>query len=475
MMRLLLFIGICVFCAACGTASPNILAETPRPEESTQRKFDEPADELTFSIQSTDWRPATIGSDGALMLGEALKKRKSIMVLTGSNMNSPTFEDAIFQLIRTASPETRIVARNSAVLDEILMERGEIPFRQTWEVGGQDVFGRPWMVPEDHPLSTDWLKKKKELKGAEAMLLIDFVKPDSRKLRQMREQVRGGCDALHAELNRGIGHSESYFRNIVTQVNDVLGSEFSREMQTALPFWKTELTQATASMVPGSPDARCFSAYSKYLKNYDDCLRGTCALSPRLHISGAGVIGMDMADAAVIPHDCPTGMGRNYLSELKGIGERVVGSVMADIPEGWAGEFSKVNMLERLDSELSRLCAPAHRRFTQDDLAVAHRAVDDFLENVVTTRISGKWSPAEGIERIAGVGAVTILGRARPQTTETAVMIERLHQIFKPLNKCIDSKRRPVQVVLVDVGTSEVYFSAIVFEEQLFCENMPPQ
>jgi len=32
-----------------------------------------------------------------------------------------------------------------------------------------------------------------------------------------------------------------------------------------------------------------------------------------------------------------------------------------------------------------------------------------------------------------------------------------------------------VQVVLVDVGTSEVYFSAIVFEEQLFCENMPPQ
>ena len=477
-MRFALFGVLYVLCfllVSCGHAQPSILAATPDPGQSPPRKFKEPTGELSFSVQPTEWAPATIGPDGAAMLTDALKNIKSIMVLTGSQMSDPVFEDRVYQMVKAASPETKIVARNHAVLDEIMLERGEIPYRQTWEVGGQDVLGRPWLLPKDHPLKTDWLEKKKLLKGAEAILIINFVKVDDQKLREMRSQVHGGCDGLLGELKRGVAHSGAWFSSLLEQVNDALATEFSRQMQTMLPFWQDELQQGMSLADPGSQDARCYGAYQKFLNRYDDCLKGRCEGAPALHVEGGGVIGMELSSAAAIPHDCPTGMGRNYVDELVTVGERVSRDVMKDIPAGWAGEFSKVDILSRLDNELADLCAPAYRRYAASDLDVARKAVETFLQQVVTTRFQGSWEPAEGTERIAGVGAVRVFGKAKPKTGEDKVWTAQLRDIFKPLNRCRDSKRRPVQIALVDVGTSEVYFSAVVFEEQLFCEDLPPQ
>lgn len=463
------------FLSSCGSPQPSIMASTPQPTESARQKFEEPTAQLNFDIAKTDWSPAVIGPAGARMLSEALNQKKSLMVITGSHMQDTVLEDKIFQMVKASAPQTKIVARNSGVLDEILIERGEIPYRKTWEVGGQDILGRPYMVPKDHPLKTDWLSKKKALKGAEAILLLDFVSPDDQKLRQMRGQVQGGCGSLLSEMERGAAQATSYFDAIVGEVNAALASEFSRQMQSALPFWKKELAQAVTTVAATSQEARCYNAYQKYLSTYDDCLSEACALAPALHVEGAGVLGMEMSGAAVIPNGCPEGMGRNYVNELAAIGERVTKQIMADIPETWAGEFAKIRMLERLTAELEDMCSPAHRRFSPDDLETAQTAVNKFIEQVVSEKQLGKFVSAEGKERISGVGSVRVFGRAEQSGGHTSVLVKQLRGIFSPLNKCRDSKRRPVQVVLVDVGSSEVYFSAIVFEEQLFCEALPLQ
>ncbi|MBN2715570.1 MAG: hypothetical protein JXX14_06920 [Deltaproteobacteria bacterium] len=473
-MRLMIF-ALCVVCVGCSHSQPHVLAATPAPGESPPLKFDEPVGGVSFSVAKTEWAPAVIGPGGAAMLTEALQNKNTLMVLSGAEFQEPVWQDRVFQMVKAASPDTRIVARNSAVLDEILLERGEIPYRQTLEVGGQDVLGRPFLLPKDHPLQTDWLTRKKLLKGAEAILLIDFVNPDDRKLREMRAQVRGGCESLAAELKRGVAHSESWFSAFVAQVNDALSSEFTRQMKTALPFWHDELVQGIAAVSDTQgQDARCYGAYQKFLKQYDDCMDGDCKKAPMLHVTGGGVIGMELSGAAVIPHDCPVGMGRNYEAELVSIGERVSREVMNDIPQSWAGEFSKLNMLAQLEGELENLCAPAHRRYAEKDLAAARESVDKFIEQVVTARFQGKWEIAEGAERVPGVGAVRIFGRASTTGGESQVWMSTLQNLFKPLNRCRDSRRRPVEAVLVDVGTSEVYFSTIVFEEQLFCEDLPP-
>ncbi|MBN2341693.1 MAG: hypothetical protein JXR45_09395 [Deltaproteobacteria bacterium] len=477
MMRLQLIILTGCLVAACSGTRPNpsVLASTPKAADSQTQKFEEPGEDLNFSMKQTDWSPAVIGGDGAAMLTEALQKKTSLMILTGPRLQDEILEDSIFQMVKAASPETQIVARNRGVLDELLLERGEIPYRETWEVGGQDVLGRPYLIPQKHPLKTDWLSKKKALKGAEAILVMDFVTPDERKLREMRNQVRGGCSDLLLELERGKGQAATYFDAIVQQVNEALAAEFSRQMEAALPFWKKELADGLAMVEPSSQDARCYKAYQKFLSNYDDCLGDSCARAPALYVEGGGVLGMEMSDAVIVPNNCPEGMGRNYVDELTAIGERVTKNIMAEIPSSWAGEFSKVKMLSSLGESLEELCAPAHRRYSADDLELAKQAVNAFIEQAVSQKQDGEFSAADGMERIAGVGGVAVFGRAKPKGEQMNLMIKQLQGIFAPLNKCRDSKRRPVQVVLVDVGTSEVYFSAIVFEEQLFCENLPPQ
>ena len=464
----------CLMMMACGHTQPDILAATPSAGQSEPRKFNEPGSELAFAVKKTSWAPATIGPASAATLAQALNDKQSLMILLGKQFQGPSDEDRVFQMVKAAAPETKIVARNSAILDEILLERGEIPYRQTWEVGGQDVFGRPWLLPKDHPLQTDWLQKKTELKGAEAILLMDYVTPDERKLREMRAQTRGGCDELHAEITRSISISESWFSVFVDQVNDALASEFTRQMKTALPFWKNELAQSRSQVAPGTHDARCFAAYDKFLSRYDDCLSDNCSLSPMLHAEAGGVIGMELSGAVVIPHDCPVGVGRNYVDELMEIGRRISREIMAEIPQRWAGEFSKLGMLTKLEERLTDLCAPAHRRYAPADLATAQEKVNAFLEHVVSGSFQGSWESAEGKARVPGVGSVLLFGRAKSKGGEWAVWDAQLSDIFKPLNRCRDSQRRAVQVGLVDVATSEVYFSAIVFEEQLFCEGLPP-
>ncbi|MBN2528174.1 MAG: hypothetical protein JXR76_17410 [Deltaproteobacteria bacterium] len=474
-MRFQLIFVFCLILAGCGSAQPNIMAETPRASDTPPKKFEEPGGAYTLNIQETDWSPASIGPDGAAMLAEALKKKESIMILVGSHMQGPTYEDRIYQMVKAAAPETKIVARNPVVLDEIMLERGEIPYRQTIEVGGQDVLGRPWLLPKDHPLNTDWLTKKKNLKGADAILLIDFVSPDDQKLRQMRAQVRGGCDAFISELKGGVAQSASYFTGITTQVNAALATEFTRQMRAALPFWEEELKRGMAQVTPASEEGRCLSAYEKMLSRYQPCQNGSCPLAPMLHMNGAGVIGMELSGAAIVPHTCPVGMGRDYVRELSSIGQQIALKTMTEIPAAWASAFTKMHVLTQLETALSEQCAPAHRRYAEADLATAKKALNSFLQQAVSATTSGKWEAAEGEERVPGVGAVRVFARATAATSPNLRFEDELQRIFDPLNRCKDSKRRPVQLVLVDVGSSEVYFSAIVFEEQVFCENLPPQ
>lgn len=474
-MRFQLILALGVLCVACSSSKPSILASTPQPTQTEQETFGEPTAKLEFSVQDVDWSPVIIGPDSTTMLVEALKSKASIMVISGTRMQSPSDEHRIFQMVKAASPQTQIVARNKGILDEILLEKGEVPYRQTLEVGGQDFLGRPYLIPKNHPLKTDWLSKKKELKGAQAILIIDYVRPDDQKLRQMRAQHKGGCQALFSEIAKAIDDSGVFFDSLITEVNQALAEEFSLQLKAALPFWQNELSEGLAAVDATSSEARCYKAYQKYVDTYQRCIDGDCLLAPAMHTQGGGVIGMEMSSAVAIPSGCVVNMGRDYVSELAALGKRASSRILQDIPNSWAGAFSKLKVLEKFEHRIEEVCAPAHRRYSADDLTQAKLAVSAFLQKASTAQILGKWTEAEGKQRIAGVGSITVFGRTKQDSSKFTSMFQELSGALKPLSRCRDSKRRPLQVVLVDVGSSEVFFSTILFEEQLFCEEMSPQ
>jgi len=461
-------------CAACGAPQPGILASTPSTAVGDgQGAIDPPPSALTVQLEPVPWSPVTIGGSGAATLAQALSKQSAIMVLTGERMTDEEWDDRIFQMVKAAAPDTKIVARNRGVLDDILMERGEIPFRQTWEVGGADVFGRPFMVPKDHPLKTDWLSKETVLKGAGAILLVDIIQPDSRKMNELRSARQGDCSGLLAALDAAVSGSAEHFSPLKEQLNKVLAEEFSRQMKEALPFWNEEIDDALAAR-PAGQEARCLSAYDGLLQSYEPCLSGPCAVGPAVFPIPAGVIGMEMSQTVTVPHDCPVGMGRDYVRELEAIGRRVVDSLLKQIPAKWAEDLARVDAVNDLRATMADICAPAHRRYTQESLDKARADVLAFIEQVPQTKVDGEWVSASGRERVPGTGSVVVLAKAVAGSGNLDMALQSVADGIRAMERCRDSRRRPMQVVLIDVGTSEVYFSAIVFEEQLFCEDMAP-
>ncbi len=473
MIKFLLIFTALVLGSCAGSKPSSVLVSTPTAKISGDtQNIDPPASRLSLSISETEWSPVVIGGSTGKMLTEALKQKDSVMILTGGKMTDDEWGDKIFHMVKAASPSTQIVARNRGVLDKILLEHGDIPYRRTWVAGGTDVFGRPYMLPEDHPLKTDWLSKKNVLKGAKAILMIDIINPESQKLKALRNQRRGNCDSLLQEIDNTSTDASQFFIPLQKKLNSLLAKEFARQLQQALPFWQKEIAQSKA-VATSSSDIRCYNAYTKALKKYQPCIDNKCENAPKIYPSG-GIIAMDMTPVSAIPDICPPDMGRDYIKELEEAGKRSAAAFLESIPDQWTNDIIRLKSLEDLKNIISNFCAPSYRRYSQNDLDSAKLQLKNYTANISNTIIDSSWKQASGQARIAGTGSVFILAKAVSTSDNLKIKLKNLQKKLSAMDRCKDSKRRPVQVVLVDVKTSEVYFSGIDFEEQIICEDLPP-
>lgn len=467
-----LFLG--TLCAGCG-AGPTVLATTPIPGEAAEAVEIPPPDgRFEIDVPPSEWIPVMVGGDQGAMLAQALADRKSVMMILGGAIGDAAFEEQIFRTIKAAAPETAVVARARATLDKLLEERGEIPYRVTLEPGGTDVFGRPFYLPKEHPLQTEWLAKKKALKGAEGLLTVRRIKVDDRRLRELRDRRRGSCDELIAALDAAAIGAEKYFEPYADAVDSALDAAFERHLAEALPFWREELAAAGTRAAPGGEDARCIEGYEEFLERYAQCVDGGCPLGPRLVLPAGGLIAMDNTPLAALPDRCPTSGVRDYGDEMKQLAERVVSEVLPHLGGAWGGELIRLGALSRIVGGVNELCAPRHRRFSGPDLKTARGDLAAFLERLGGLEADGEWVAAGGIERAAGVGPVAVLARVQARGDNPIAGATELLERLRRLERCDQGGERLLQTALVDVGSSEVVFMGIFFEEQMICEGLPP-
>ena len=460
--------------AGCG-GGPTVLATTPIPGESSEGvELPPPDGRFDLDVPASAWTPVMIAGDQGAMLAQALTDRKAVMMILGGSIGDAAVEEQVFRMIKAAAPETAVVSRARATLDTLLEERGEIPYRVTLQPAGTDVLGRPYYLPKEHPLQTEWLTKKKALKGAEGVLTVRRIRVDDQRLRELRDRRRGSCDELIGALDAGAIGAKSFFDPYVEVVDDALDRAFERHLGEALPFWNEELASAKTRAAPGGEDARCLEGYAEFLERYAPCIEGGCALGPRLVLPAGGLIAMDNTPIAALPDRCPASGIRDYGDELKRLAARAVGEVLPHLGGAWGGELIRLGALSRIVDGVNELCAPRHRRFSGQDLETARGDLAAFLEQLGGLEAEGEWIAAGGIERAPGVGPVTVLARVQARgedpITGAAELIERLRR----LERCDHGGERLLQVALVDVGSSEVVFMGVFFEEQLLCEGLPP-
>jgi hypothetical protein len=459
--------------AACGGGGA-VLAVTPLPDGAPPAAaIPVPDGRLAVPVPSAGWLPAMYGGDEGRNLSAALAARKSVMLVLDRGADA-AFEEQVYRMCRAAAPDTAVVARSRGTLDLLLEERGEIPYRVTMEPAGTDILGRPYFLPREHPLHTEWLGRKKALKGAEGLLAVRPIAVDDLRLRELRDRRRGGCDDARRELGAGLDGAAAFFAPYVEAADRALEAAFGRHLEQALPFWRAEIDGARERAAPAGPEARCLAAYSGLVETLAACLNRPCPLAPRLHLAGGGLVAFDPAALEALPAGCPVDGIRDYRRELDQVHARAVDEVLEALNGPWTGEILRHGSLERIAAAFDDACTARHRRIADRDVDAARNALRLALERLAGQELAGEWYAAAGLERSPGHGPVRVLARLRPTGTDPRADAAALAEELRRLDRCTGRGERPLQATLIDVGSSEVVFMGIFFWEQLLCEDLAP-
>jgi len=474
-LRVIALVSILLCGAGCGGGA-TVLATTPVPDGAAARPaFVPPTGGLKFEAPSAAWSPAMYGdARSGSMLAVALAARKSVMIVLGAELSGATWEESVVRMVKAAAKDSAVVARATDTLDRLLEERGEIPYRVTMEPGGTDAFGRPYYLPREHPLNTDWLSNRKALKGAEALLTVRRVAPDLERLTELRRTVRGGCAEMDAALGKQRDAALRYFDDLVAQADGALADAFGRHLEKALPFWRSEIDARRAEGDPAA-DAGCMDAYRAFVESYAPCLGGACALQPKLYASYGGIIAMDEGPTSAIPPRCAAAGGRDYVQELREVAGRAAAEIAPAVPEAYVGELVRLGAFEDAIVRLDDFCGARHRRFAESDVAAGVDELKRLIEAIAAADARGELAPSTGQERVAGVGPARVLARVQPSGADLRTSGAELFDRLAGAARCANGGGEDVlQAAVIDVGTSEVVFMGLYFEEQLLCEDLAP-
>ncbi|MCP4601367.1 MAG: hypothetical protein GY847_12725 [Proteobacteria bacterium] len=462
----------CLMLVTCGGGT--ILVEsTPKPDSSEDTEpVPPPNGTFAVSTPEVEWTPATISSGLGSGLVTALSDRESVALVLPRKATA-LLEDRVFQMVKVSAPKIQVVARGRVSLDNLMEERGEIPYRVTMQQGGVDVLGRPYYVPKEHPLNTDWLARKKPLKGAQGMLTVRPIRVNDTKLKQMREGRQGGCAEFEKVLGKGLEQGVEFFQPYERAVSDILLSAFTRHLKVALPYWRQEMDGAAREVEPDSAASRCLEAYRSLIDSYEPCLSGACTSGLQFHRLGSGIIGM-VDGGLLIPENCPVQGMRDYQAEIEDLAMRAASEALPALDNGWVGELVRNGGLRYLKNGISEICIPRHRRLEPKELNAARAEVRDYLNDLGGRDFTGEWESARGMERIPGIGPVRIFARVRVSGNDPVAAAAKLVTRLRRIGRCDTGSERLFQAALIDVGTSEVVFMGIFFEEELLCDGLPP-
>lgn len=458
----------------CGGSGGAPFEPTPLPiRGSAAEPVSPPSQRFKIPVPNLEWIPASVGSGLGEDFQGALRDRRNVAVILPTGRTDALMEDRVFQMLKKAAPNTKIVARGTGVLDKLLEERGEIPYRVTLEPGGTDGIGRPYYLPENHPLNTDWLESKKPLNGAEALLTVRRIRVDDQKLREMRRRQQGGCEDMVSALENALNGAPDYFGIVESASLDMLADSFVRHLEVALPFWRDELVRAGKGTEPGSLKNRCVEAYRVFLKGYEPCLGGPCPIGPKIYSTGRGIVAM-VDTSQLIPEGCSLAGIRDYATEIEKLGTRAVAETLSSLDNGWPGEFLRYGGLEQIHHAMKRFCVPRHRRIHEEDLEKIDKDVHDFLEKIGKQKLRGKWQSAGGMERASYVGPVHVLARVQATGPDPVEEAGKIGEKMRGIERCTGEGENLFQAALIDVESSEVHFMGIFFEEELLCDGFQP-
>jgi hypothetical protein len=308
------------------------------------------------------------------------------------------------------------------------------------------------------------LSNKKALKGAKALLVVGPARVDDQRLKKLRGRHTESCDPTLDALRNDANHAAAYFAPYLEPINQALARAFSRHLGLAKPVLDQKI---------GSTSASCAKAYRDLLSAYEPCIHSACDRAPVAAAVDGGIVGLPDAEV-FLPPTCPGADMVDIKDELQQIAKRAVAEVLPSMDGPWTGELLRAAGQAAIADALQATCAPRHRRIAPSDLQSARQALGRFLADLSTQQFAGAWQTAQGQARLPGKGTLALLARVRPTGFDPRAQAALMAAQLKKLDLCTGASQNIYQVSLIDVGTSEVLFLGLFFEEQLLCPGLPP-
>ena len=450
----------------CGGGGTPPSVSTPEPARvAPPARLSPPEASLSVSVSDTAWTPVMVGPEKGEAFMTALRAQSKIALIVPRMQGAGELETRVVQMVKAAAPEVEIVSQNETRLGKLLEDR---------DVVGYDTAAEGYFLPKDHALKKEWASKKAGMKGVDAVLAVRPMPSDSKIAQEMRGVHVGGCEDFEKTLSDEISASRGYFSEYEQDASDLLKKEFTRQLSTAVPFWKDEVKRAAAIAPAGSVEQLCSEAYDRFLARYDTCLRGACDSAPRVFATAGGVIGM-LDEGAWIPDSCPVAGMRDFAMEIRQLGDRAVAEVLPALEGDWTGEMVRMNGVEKLRAGIADVCAPKHRRIDAAGVEKARKEVVDYLADLRDGHFLSTWERMRGQERIPGVGILQVLARVRSQMPAPGAQVIAILRRLRSTERCAQGTGKLYQVALIAPRDSRVLYMDTFFEEALLCDDLPPR
>lgn len=471
-------LGLCAVHVGCGprqaprSAAPVAAVATSRPVGGPPA----PVGGLPFPSLAVPWTPPmlTAGDPGAL--AAALGRGEDLTLALGPRLAGVGWEQRAVGLVAALSPATRVGARRSAGLLEVVEPSPDLkrPRRSL----GPD--GRP-RYAANLKLHSGWPKGQ--------VLAIDDAEVEAGAWESLPAVSVGSCEPAMQALAVGQERSLAQLGPFLDHADGLLATMYRAELRAFVPGFLTELADyATARPREAFTDEekwaqhQCGRAYREQVERHAKCQVGgaRCPEAPRLVLVGGARIAAVDAGATAGEH-CPALVGRDYSAELRRLGQSAAEAASAALSPEWTMLADRLGTLTEVHATLEDLCTPRRRRFAEADLVEARQRLADLgaaLGSEVLEVQAGRWQIGDEPLYVPGLGPTRELARfvVDPAAIDSGIVAGaralREFVLARSLCRPVESAA-PLALVLAEPGPGVLFFS-FFYEEELFCGALPP-
>ncbi len=476
-------------CATTAGTSPRADLSPP-PEGAPQVQAPEPPAPPSAGLavgEPGEWAPPQVVGGDLEALRRTLEEAHTVEVRVGASLYAQGWAGAVQQWLTSLVPSLQVAVRDRALLEDMLVERGELPFGQRIvPEGTHDVLGRPNYTVRDVFLRTDWLNTAPPLAGVHAIVIVHRPRVPADFWERHGWRVAGGCEGIVRPLEEAANHAEALMAPLRTWADEILEATWGAlagpyldELASQLAAWQRPRRRAEFESRAEWERYRCGHQAWAYVDAVRRCLgRGAqCELAPRLRVANGRLAVVAGEPSEDLPDGCRRVLGADVRGWVRQLAERTAQAVVPLVPAGWADLLARIGAMHAFLDKLGGLCSPRRVRYAPGAVQRARAAVRRAfaaLSAPPAKEAAARWQFGAGVAHVAGVGPAWVAAALDANASRAARTVrEAAHELDEALSEPPLCERggtdAPVQVTAIDVGSGVVRFLDYFFEEEVLC------